>query len=520
MSGLLCHGVVFYLLLVCCHSVQYDTNKHVLGFIYEEHVIVKRDINSSVAEQTTETTLTHNNTFLTPTELSLQSSQTTGTTKVPQNTTARSNTSSELTVTLSTAPSNTSTTQTVTPFTGPSHTSAEQTVTPFNITEETDSHIYYTSKLLSDPNRYYWNELVGHTRHSLSDDKHMLLSYIKLSFMFPFYGHPLDLLAITTQGFLYMSDFNHPRLNHSYTNYIAPLMANFDTFGNDSDILYKDDGNSFVVEWRKVQLNDQREKGNYTFQTTLFKNGTILFAYKSIPDKNISGAKWPVKVGISDAFFYDFNTYFGTIRYIYRYHNITFNATKLTDYTVIILNPLPTCNLAMTCDKCISHNTTFNCAWCPKISRCSDGIDRHRQEWIDASCSANAITSNGLCSIISSTSGPSPNSSPSTTKKPNNPDFVFTSDNSKDSAKTDSSKEREGSKTAAMIAVPMVVAVLLIIVFVVGWILYARSHPNTKSGRWLIEHRPSRLKEKFSNVSFARDAESGDKLRIEEVSSE
>lgn len=39
-----------------------------------------------------------------------------------------------------------------------------------------------------------------------------------------------------------MNSFTHPDLDFSFTNYLAPLMANFDTIGNYSDILYKDDG--------------------------------------------------------------------------------------------------------------------------------------------------------------------------------------------------------------------------------------------------------------------------------------
>ena len=38
-----------------------------------------------------------------------------------------------------------------------------------------------------------------------------------------------------------------------------------------------------------------------------------------------------------------------------------------------------------------------------------------------------------------------------------------------------------------MIVVPMVVAIALIIVVTVVVYCYARTHPNTKSGQWLIE---------------------------------
>ena len=39
-------------------------------------------------------------------------------------------------------------------------------------------------------------------------------------------------------GFIYMSPFVHNSL--TYSQYVAPLMANFDTKGNNSEILYKE----------------------------------------------------------------------------------------------------------------------------------------------------------------------------------------------------------------------------------------------------------------------------------------
>jgi hypothetical protein len=46
-------------------------------------------------------------------------------------------------------------------------------------------------------------------------------------------------------GFLYMSSFHHRDVDYSHSPYIAPLMADFDTIANDSDILYRDYGTFF-----------------------------------------------------------------------------------------------------------------------------------------------------------------------------------------------------------------------------------------------------------------------------------
>lgn len=102
------------------------------------------------------------------------------------------------------------------------------------------------------------------------------------------------------------------------TQYIAPLMANFKASVNasESSLKYYDNGTVFVVEWRNVQLEDNREAGSFTFQTILKKNGDIIFVYKNIPINITSIAEryHPVKVGISDAYLFQ--------RTVYRKSNI------------------------------------------------------------------------------------------------------------------------------------------------------------------------------------------------------
>lgn len=64
---------------------------------------------------------------------------------------------------------------------------------------------------------------------------------MKLSFDFPFYGHLVRNIIIATGGFLYTGDYVHSWL--SITQYVAPLMANFDTgYLNHSSIKYVDNG--------------------------------------------------------------------------------------------------------------------------------------------------------------------------------------------------------------------------------------------------------------------------------------
>lgn len=65
----------------------------------------------------------------------------------------------------------------------------------------------------------------------------------------------------------------------------------------------------FTVEWNQVRLQDSPKDGPFTFQTTLYRNGTIVFVYKTIPIPvgAINDTHHPVKVGLSDAYIKDKN---------------------------------------------------------------------------------------------------------------------------------------------------------------------------------------------------------------------
>ena len=65
-------------------------------------------------------------------------------------------------------------------------------------------------------------------------------------FSFPFYGHEVRNITIATGGFLYTGDYVHSWL--AATQYIAPLMANFDTSSSpNSKIRYADNGRKFKI---------------------------------------------------------------------------------------------------------------------------------------------------------------------------------------------------------------------------------------------------------------------------------
>ncbi|KAK7901923.1 hypothetical protein WMY93_018692 [Mugilogobius chulae] len=142
----------------------------------------------------------------------------------------------------------------------------------------------------------------------------------------------------------------------------------------------------FVVQWGKVRLQGREKDGAFTFQA----RSTNQEQYHSIPlplDK-INSAEHPVKAGLSDAFMVSSSTAPAPDgkQTIYEYHRVTIDPSKIKNNSAIEFTALPTCLQHNSCDLCHSANESLGCSWCHVLQRCSDGMDRHRQEWLDYAC--------------------------------------------------------------------------------------------------------------------------------------
>uniref|UniRef100_A0A8C7PPL7 Plexin domain containing 1 n=1 Tax=Oncorhynchus mykiss TaxID=8022 RepID=A0A8C7PPL7_ONCMY len=226
--------------------------------------------------------------------------------------------------------------------------------------------------------------------HGILSNTHRQAAKVALSFDFPFYGHYLRQITIATGGFIFMGEVTHRML--TATQYIAPLMANFDpSFSKESIVQYLDNGEVFVVQWERVRLHGREAEGAYTFQAALHLTGTITFSYRDIPlpVEVISSAEHQVKAGLSDAFMVNLQSPQSSDaqRRLYEYHRVDIDTTKITNNSAFEFTALPTCLQHDSCELCLSSNLTSGCTWCNILQRCSDGMDRHRQEWLDYACS-------------------------------------------------------------------------------------------------------------------------------------
>uniref|UniRef100_A0A3Q1CX83 PSI domain-containing protein n=1 Tax=Amphiprion ocellaris TaxID=80972 RepID=A0A3Q1CX83_AMPOC len=267
-----------------------------------------------------------------------------------------------------------------------------------NSTQIDIDHVYYTSKIYGPGDttaKELWVNIDDMEEdewkvHGFLSNTHRQAERVNLSFDFPFYGHLLKEITVATGGFIYTGDIIHRLL--TATQYIAPLMANFDpSMSKNSTVFYCDNGTALVVQWDHVHLQDNISLGTFTFQAVLHSGGRIVFAYREIPISisNISSENHPVKVGLSDAFvvLHEIEQIPNVRRRtIYEYHKVDIPKSKISSSTAVEMLPLPTCLQFSSCGPCVTSQIGFNCSWCSRLQRCSSGFDRNRQDWVDHGC--------------------------------------------------------------------------------------------------------------------------------------
>jgi len=227
---------------------------------------------------------------------------------------------------------------------------ARQTVLQ-NMTIE-DHHTYYRSSYIRPGQQAdsLWIDLTqarNVTTISGLSDLFRYYQVFNLPFDFPYYGHLVSAVGVTTGGFLYTGTFFHRQIQ--LTQNIAPLQADFNPSINDTArVLIRNTSNVFTVQWDGVHNHDHLEAGPFTFQVSLFPSGVIHFVYREIPllINQINSDDHPVEVGVSDSFYVDvdFSTRLGgvvTVRTVYEYSRIQLNSSNNLTYSAYILTPVP-----------------------------------------------------------------------------------------------------------------------------------------------------------------------------------
>ncbi|KAL0992733.1 hypothetical protein UPYG_G00097630 [Umbra pygmaea] len=370
---------------------------------------------------------------------------------------------------------------------------------PDNITHLEESGRYYSLRSFGPDDQRadeLWVDLNnlqhGQVRmHGILSNTHKQAARVALSFKFPFYGHYLRQITIATGGFIFMGDVTHRML--TTTQYIAPLMANFDpSFSKESTVQYLDNGEVFVVQWERVRLHGREADGAYTFQAALYQTGTITFSYRDIPlpVELISSPEHLVKAGLSDAFMVNLPSqqHAGAqLRTIYEYHRVDVDTAMITNHSAFEFTALPTCLQHDNCDLCLTSTLTSGCIWCNVLQRCSDGMDRHRQEWLDYGCSLEAkdvTCEDYFVDGPESTVGPS---------VPSGSDFTTPLGSLLESPTmdVDTGHPRQHNSPVQTGVIVGVVAALVILLALTLLALYMNSHPIAASPIYLLQRGSS-----------------------------
>ncbi|KAL5275027.1 PLXDC2 family protein [Megaselia abdita] len=354
------------------------------------------------------------------------------------------------------------------------HTERAGNMSKYN--ETIDHHDFYNSSIIvnNDKSKTYWNSFKDISHNPMLSTSHRRAVTLQLTFPFPFYGHNIRNITVATGGFMYTGEYVHSWL--AATQYIAPLMANFDTsLSNSSFVKYLDNGTSFTVVWENVYLQDKMDIGAFTFSATLYDTGNIVFVYYNVPIliESIHDDKHPVKVGLSDAYIIDKVIFFSRRKTIYEYHRVNFGSDDIQNSTIIQLTALPTCLTFKDCNSCLESNSNFQCSWCPTLNRCSTGIDRRRQEWLQKGCDQR-IDDRTCSSQNNNHKYDIETSSVNTNMSPAKLDDVDNNINKKPSA------------TSFNLILGIIIPVAMVITVLI-WILYAFRNPHTKSGQLLIQ---------------------------------
>jgi hypothetical protein len=407
----------------------------------------------------------------------------------------------------------------------------------YDTKNDTEHYKYYNSSFVSFEKNWVdleiWNKTSpGIVRtHEMLSKSYRRAATIPLNFTFPFYGHNVQNITIATGGFLYTGDYVHSWL--AATQYIAPLMANFDTSQKqNATVKYADNGTALVVEWGNVYLQNREGdhanmEGPFTFQATLHDTGDIIFAYKTIPVviKDIKDEEHPVKVGLSDAYIIERTIFFVRRKTIYEYHRVSMKddeqiANKISNRTAIFLKALPRCNMKKNCEDCLSlksseldlnskegfredtntdtllkshdyntlHVTQAPCQWCPLAKLCSDGFDRNKQQWLKKNCDKANSHLQGDPDVCSESINNRGNYYPENFDDHTN----HIHETHQEYDHNDQKPFTDSKSNVHHAGVATVTIVILLILTICGWFCYAYFFPHSCSGQFLIKHRPSR----------------------------
>lgn len=310
-----------------------------------------------------------------------------------------------------------------------------------------DNETYYSKAIIHEALGDYWIDIQGEetTLH------HLNASYELIPFSFPFFGQTVSHMYPSTLGFLSMHELRKESENIPLTHQIAPFFSHHIKTPAAAFYIERDD--KAVFEWKDVFLHGHNDTRAGHFQIIIQRNGTIVFLYRQLPKHNANDG---VMVGLYSALLFELKG-LGGISVVIGFQPASVDPAEIKEGTVVIFNPLSSCNLSMDAQLCETPHISFYCKHCHVITHCAWETDSHVLDWMRQYCTNKKRLG---CETIDTTSA----------------------------------SDKHDTSLSFVIVIAVVVVVLIILSVLGGWIYYAYRHPISASGRWLIEHRPSQWK--------------------------
>lgn len=154
------------------------------------------------------------------------------------------------------------------------------------------------------------------------------------------------------------------------------------------------------------------------------------------------------------------------------------------------------CNTFTDCTSCLANRgKRYNCTWCDGIQKCSDGMDRSRQQWIRAQC--HYFSSDQTCPNHSEDTFEMhhffPSSSPSSARN---------YWEQRKEAHVPASRQSSALQTFRTIVFTLLLSALVLsLITLAATYIYAYRHPTSPAGMWLLEHRPSTYLARFKRFT-------------------
>ena len=204
-------------------------------------------------------------------------------------------------------------------------------------------------------------------------------SDLNLPFDFLFYGNAVRHLSVSPHG--YISVPSTEKIRSKHTQLVAPLQHVFTLDGAPDAGVYVSVGDDRVaVEWRRVKATDTASL--LTFQAVLWADGRVVFSYRDLPHDLRFLRKVTMTVGISDGYLTDPHSSreWSTAGNFKTYHRLDLTSHLQPNTVAVELRPKQTCAQFGSCLECTTHQTGFNCNWCPSVRRCIDARRRNRHQ--------------------------------------------------------------------------------------------------------------------------------------------